>query len=219
MANDLTLSFGLPEGRLPLNPADLSLWAQHLARCCQILDLAPGSTIGMVDFGTSPLAFLASRLLTPLLPAGLAELFPARIICLDASRERVALVPSILRQVRMDALFVRAEVLPALLAYASEADVDLTGLRIVVAHAPDARDPIPDRPFLTRLWLAEAAMLMAPLCPVCGAWHLDRARYALTEGGILTLGLGVTTPLPPSIQRPFGPCAAAPDDILLIEVT
>lgn len=218
MPNDLTLSFGLPEGRLTLNPADLGDWARHLARCCHLLDIVPSSTIGVVDFGTSPLAFLASRLLTPLLPAGLAELLPARIICLDASRERVALVPSILRQVRMEALFVRAEVLPALLSYAAEADIDLSGMRIVVAHPPDSRDPIPDRPYLTRLWLAEAAMLIAPLCPVCGAWHVDPARYALVPGGILTPELGVTTTLPANIQRATDVCSAAPDDILLIEV-
>lgn len=218
MPNDVTLSFGLPEGRLTLNPADMGAWAQHLVRCCHLLDIAPDSTIGVVDFGTSPLAFLASRLLTPLLPAGLAELLPARIICLDASRERVALVPSILRQVRMQALFVRAEVLPALLSYAAEADIDLSGMRIVVAHPPAGRDPVPDRPYLTRLLLAEPAMLMAPLCPVCGAWHLDPDHYTLVPGGILTPTLGVTTPLPAHIQRAPEACSVAPDDILLIEV-
>ena len=217
MPNDLTLSFGLPEGRLILNPEALQGWAQHLARCCRLMGIESGSTIGVVDFGTSPLAFLGSRLLTPLLPAGLAELLPARIICLDAGRERVALVPSILRQVRMDALFVRAEVLPALLSYAAEADIDLSGLRVVVSHAPDARDPVPVRPFLTHLWLNEAAMLLAPLCATCGAYHLNPALYARAGDGILTRSLGITTPLPPGIRSVVTPCPAARDDILLTE--
>jgi len=219
MPNDLTLSFGLPEGRLILNPADLQTWAQHLTRCCRLLGIAPDSTIGVVDFGTSPVAFLGSRLLTPLLPQGLAELLPARIICLDASRERVALVPSILKQVKMDALFARADVLPALLSYASEADVDLSTLKVVVSHAPDHRDPVPDRPFLTHLWLNEAAMLIAPLCPACGAYHLDPLLYALDAGSVLTHSLGAITPLPLTVQPAARVCPAAPDDLLLHEVS
>lgn len=214
MLNEMTLSFGLPDGRLDLRPADLDHWAEHLTWCCRLMGVPEGATIGVIDFGTSPVAFLGSALLTPLLERGLAERLPGRVICLDASRERVALVPSILRQVAFDALIVRAEAVPALVAYCREADQPLDGILVITTFGLDRRDPEFSFARSRRMALAESGMLLAPECAQCGQIHLRHSHYDQTPDGeaIVARRDGSTVVLPFDMRPEQPGCPAGPQD-------
>jgi len=216
MRAETVLSFGLPDGRLDLRGADLDRWAEHLTWCCRLMCVPEGATIGVVDFGTSPVAFLGSRLLTPMLTAGLAELLPGRVICLDASRERVALVPSILKQVRLDALFVREEAVPALVTYCREADQPLDDILVITVAGLGQREDAHRFRRGRRLLLEERAMLMAPECAHCGQTHLRASHYELSpEGDVVTRGSGVVTWLPDTLQPGAPGCPASPQDLMI----
>jgi hypothetical protein len=213
------LSFGLPEGRLELCAADLVRWAEHLVWCYRLMGVAPGSTIGVVDFGVSPTAFLGSRLLTPTLEAGVAELLPGRVICLDASRERVALIPSILSQVRFDVLIVREEVAPVLAAYCREAGSSLDDLLVVTAFGAVARDSRAAAPFRNhrRMLMIESDMLLAPQCQRCGRLHLRQSVYerAASGDGVIVRATGKAAPLPHSLALDGRGCPDGSADWLI----
>ena len=214
MPNEMTLSFGLPDGRLDLRAADLDHWAEHLTWCCRLMGMSEGATIGVIDFGTSPVAFLGSAMLTPMLGSGLAERLPGRVICLDASRERVALVPSIIRQVAFDALIVRAEAVPALVTYCREADQPLDGILVITTFGMDRRDPGFAFARGRRMAVAEAGMLLAPECAVCGKLHLRHSHYDQTpEGDAVVARLNGAAVVLPDDMRPEPPgCPAGPQD-------
>lgn len=212
------LSFGLPEGHLELRADDLARWAEHLTWSYRLMDVKPGSTIGVVDYGTSPTAFLGSRLLTPMLDAGVAERLPGRIICLDASRERVALVPSILSQVKFDVLVVREEVVPALVTYCREANQRLDDLLIVTTFGAVSRDAQKTGSFRKhrRMLLLEDSMLLASECHLCGRLHLRQSLYAHDESGdrVTVRASGKVVTLPPSVGPAEKGCPDGSEDWL-----
>lgn len=213
------LTFGLPDGRLDLRSGDLDYWAEHVTWSLRIAGVPPQATIGVVDFGTSPVAFLGSRLLAPTLDAGVAERLPGRVICLDASRERVALVPSILSQVALDVLVVRDEVTPALLSYCREASVSLDDLLVITTFAFGARDGKGRHPFRhwRRLLAVESSMLVAAECTICGALHLRDSHYAVSPSGetVTVRRTLMEQQLPASLRGISKGCPAGPDDWLI----
>lgn len=178
-ARAAALSFAVPGGRLDFDPGDLDPWAEHLAWCYRMLGVRDGDTIALQDFGPSPLSFLAATLATPLLQAGVAERLKGRVICLDASHERVALTPSLLLQVRPDVLVVRGEVATLLTGTARGRGLDLSngGSTRLILAVPEDRPLEPPSGDWRRLLLVERAMLVAPLCERCGDFHLNAARY------------------------------------------
>lgn len=182
------ISFETPGGELRFAEGDLDRWAEHLVWCYGLAGVAEGSTIAVQDFGTSPLAYLGSRLLMPTLEAGIAERMSARIICLDASPERIVLTPEVIRQVRPDVLVVRGDVLGLVLEGSSRAGVDLAripGLTIVAAVSPG--DPPLPRGDFRRLLHDESSLLLAPLCTSCGSHHLRDGVYELRDDAIVNL--------------------------------
>lgn len=213
------LSFGMPDGRLELRAGELDRWAEHVTWCLRMMGVQPYATIGVVDFGTSPVAFLGSRLLTPALEAGVAERLPGRIICLDASRERVALVPHILSQVALDVLVVRDEVTPALLSYCREAGVSLDDILVITTFAFGARDGAGNHPFRKwrRMLVEESSMLMAPECPACGALHLRHSHYTVGPSGdtVFVREMVEEQRLPDSFRTRSTGCPAGKDDWLI----
>lgn len=210
------LSFLVPEGRLAFGPGELDPWAEHLAWCYRLLGVRDGDTVAVQDFGSSPLSFLASSLVTPLLHAGVAERLGGRAICLDASHERVALTPALLRQVRPDVLVVRAEVAGLLLAAARAQGLDLAAggsTRLIAAVSED----LPAGPAggeWRRLLLVERALLLAPLCDRCDHFHLRAGRYSLD--GAVAQALAPDGIEPYAFRRLVssseGGCPAGPDD-------
>jgi hypothetical protein len=213
------LSFGLPDGRLELRRGELDRWAEHLTWCYRLSGAQPQATIGVVDFGASPVAFLGSRLLMPTLELGVAERLPGRIICLDASRERVALVPGILSQVSLDVLVVRQDVTPALLAYCRKAEVSLDDILVITTFAFGARDAARRMPFRRgrRLLLEPSSVLMAPECAACGALHLRDCQYEVGRSGewVATRGTSMRRKLPETLLAKSRGCPAGKDDWLI----
>lgn len=178
MSANARLSFAVPDGRLEFDRADLDPWAEHLAWCYRLLGVQQGATIAVQDFGPSPLAFLASNLVTPLLRVGVSERLSARIVCLDASHERIALTPTLLAQMRPDVVVVRESALALLVAATSEAGAGSLpdAVRLIVAVTEDeSQAPVAGR--FGRLLAVERSLLLAPLCEACGDFHLRAARY------------------------------------------
>lgn len=185
---DERISFEVPGGELRFGDGDLDAWAEHLVWCYSLLGVAEGSTIAVQDFGTSPISYLGSSLLMPTLAQGVAERMGARIICLDASPERIVLTPEVIRQVKPDVLVVRADVLGLLLDGSKRAGVDLTGiggLTIVAAGGVDA-PPLPPGPW-RRLLHVDSSLLLAPQCTLCGSYHLRDGIYRAGDGHIVNL--------------------------------
>ncbi len=182
------ISFEVPGGELRFADGDLDTWAEHLAWCYRLLGIADGATIAVQDFGTSPLAYLGSSLLMPTLEAGIAERLNARVICLDASAERVVLTPEVIRQVDPDVLIVRADVLGLLLDAAKRACIDLTALGGLTIVAALGAQPVPRAPGRWRRLLHDPpSLLLAPECVHCGCFHLRAGVYSLADGRVENL--------------------------------
>ncbi len=185
---DHLISFEVPGGELRFGEGDLDAWAEHLVWCYSLLGVAEGSTIAVQDFGTSPLAYLGSDLLMPSLERGVAERMGARIICLDASPERIVLTPEVVRQVKPDVLIVRADVLGLLLEGSKRSGLDLAsvGGMTIVAACDISAPPLPPGPW-QRLLHVEPSLLLAPQCTLCGSYHLREGVYRAHDGHIVNL--------------------------------
>ena len=216
------LIFDLPEGggRLSFAQGDLDQWAEHLTWCYRLLGVSDGVTMAVQDFGTSPLAFLGSALLMPTLHAGVAERLGARFLCLDASTEKVTLTPALLRQVAVDVLVVRHDVVDLLLAVSRQAGVEIDDARRTVVVAL-GRSSAAFRPGKNWRYLlaVETALLLAPKCARCDSFHLRAGFYEVHDGRISNLRLpgaqsAVIAWLDPGAARRGG-CDLGADDLLL----
>lgn len=185
---DARVSFEVPGSAVAVGAelsfvdGDLDFWAEHLVWCYSLLGVAEGATIAVQDFGTSPTAYLGSRLLMPTLEQGVAERMGARIICLDASPERIVLTPEVVRQVRPDVLVVRADVLGLLLEGSRRSGVDLTTLGMTIVAAGGLETPPLPTGDWRRLLHEEASLLLAPECTLCGRYHLREGVYRVERG-------------------------------------
>jgi hypothetical protein len=209
------ISFDVPGGRLLFWENDLDTWAEHLAWCYRLLGVADGATIAVQDYGTSPLAFLGSSSLMPHLQSGVAERLHGRILCLDASRERVALTPPLAEQVRLDALVVRAEVLGLLREVDERSRAGLLLRCPLLIVAIDGQAPPPSggrRPLY--LLNVESGLLLAPGCPRCRHFHLRHGFYRVAGDRVLNLRSASARPVSlPIAGRPrTGRCASGPQD-------
>ncbi len=209
--------FEVPGGELSFVDGALDMWAEHLAWCYRMLGVDDGATFAVQDFGTSPLAYLGSSLLMPTLEKGVAERLGGKLICLDASPERIVITPDALRQVQPDVLVVRADVLGLLLDGSNRAGVDLTrvdGLDLIVAVGGDAM-PLPPGEF-KRILHVEAPLLLAPECDACGCFHLRDGYYELREGEIRNLRQAGTQPCRPrGLVEVDASCAHGAGDVLI----
>jgi hypothetical protein len=182
------LSFDVPGGRLLFGNGDLDTWAEHLVWCYRMLGVRNGDTIAVQDYGTSPLAFLGSSSLMPHLRRGVAERLHGRVVCLDASPERVALTPAIAGQVTIDVLIVRAEVLGVLLANDARGGGGLLGqcrsLIVAVDGAPPEVECVREPRYLLNV---ESGLLLAPECPGCRRFHLRHGVYRRTANRVTNL--------------------------------
>jgi len=215
-STDAPICFELPGGRLSFREGDLDVWAEHLEWCYRMLGLGGARCIAVQDFGTSPLAFLGSSLLMPTLAAGAAERLGARLICLDASPERVVITPQVIRQLAPDVLVVRADVLGLLLEVGRRSGVDLAQLdALTVAAIGPHPAPLPPGPW-RRLLHAEASMLLAPECAHCGSFHLRAGTYRLADDGRVDNLLleGAASCRPAGLREIDDRCPLGPEDRL-----
>lgn len=209
------LSFEVPGGRLLFGEHDLDFWAEHLAWCYRMLGVEEGSTIAVQDYGTSPLAFLGSSSLMPHLERGVAERLHGRIVCLDASRERVALTPALGQQLRIDAIVVRAEVLGLLQETDERSGAGLLSRCRSLVVAVDGAPPPPLRVGKARYLLnVESGLLLAPHCLHCGRFHLRHGVYRRTGNRVVNLHACRTASvrLPIMGRSATGSCTLGPSD-------
>lgn len=209
------LSFDVPNGRLLFGENDLDIWAEHLAWCYRVLGVEDGATIAVQDYGTSPLAFLGSSSLMPHLQSGVAERLHGRIVCLDASPERVALTPALADQVQIDVLVVRAEVLGLL------REVDERGGAHLLSRCPslivaiDGAAPRVECGRTPRYLLnIESALLLAPECLRCHHFHLRHGVYRRAGDRVVNLLAPSTKSVRlATVGRPrVGECPLGPQD-------
>jgi hypothetical protein len=195
--------FDLPDGALAFGEGELDAWAEHLTWCYRLLGIENGETIAVQDFGSSPLSFLGSALLTPTLEAGVAELIGGRTVCLDASHERLLLTGAVLEQIRPEVLVVRADVTGVLFGMLADGGRDLrTGPPPwVVVAAEEAWPPLPG-PHWRRLLCVEAALLLAPDCPACGCFHIREGLYELAGQEVRNLRMPSLEPHPLRLAEP-----------------
>ena len=129
----------------------------------------------------------------PTLEAGVAERLKGRMICLDASRDRVTLTPAVTRQVALDALIVRAEVLGLLVEVSEKSGLKLgeEGPSIIIAFDQDPPSFAGDCRTLLHI---ESALLLAPECRTCGYFHLRAGFYDLVGDRVSNLRLASARP-------------------------
>lgn len=178
---------GTPGDSLCLAIDELGDWAEHITWCYRFLDIGDGATVAVQDFGASPLSLLASSLFLPIGGGGVAERLNGRVICLDASVEKVILTPAALRQVRPDALVMRADMAPLLVEQAKRDGVRLDGARMVLVVSDERSVAMPD-PAWDLLLLVGGTLLIAPGCRVCRHFHLREGVYAVADGAVVNLG-------------------------------
>jgi hypothetical protein len=214
---DPAVVFDLPGGRLAFGEGQLDPWAEHLAWCYRLLGVEDGETIAVQDFGSSPLSFLGSALLTPGLGAGAVELLGGRMVCLDASYERVLLTPAVFEQLRPDVLVVRADLVGLLLEQLRKAGAEVEACpppRVLVAA--DGRWPELPGSHWRRLLCVERALLLAPESPACCSFHIREGLYALDGSEVRNLGLPSLRPHPLRLaSRPRRGCELGEGDWLV----
>lgn len=165
---------------LGLDRADLHAYALALRRCFALLDLRPGDTVALYDFGTSPVVYLASACYTPYLAEGAADALGCTVICNDGVPNMNYRAVEIVKYVRPRYLVLRLECLQPFLA-ACEAE----WLRLaryteaLVATANEAtldarlRDQVQERLGVPvyQLPRADLGLFLAQECPSCRLVH------------------------------------------------
>lgn len=181
-----TILVGTSGDSLCLAIDELGDWAEHISWCYRFLGIGEGTTVAIQDFGASPLSLLASSLFLPIDGGGVAERLNGRVVCLDASVEKVILTPAALRQVHPDALVIRADMAPLLIEQAKRDGVRLEDARLVLVVSDERLAAVPD-PGWDRLLLIGETLLIAPGCRVCEHFHLREGVYDVAEGVVVNL--------------------------------
>lgn len=188
-----TILVGTPGNALCLTIDELGDWAEHISWCYRFLGIEEGATIAVQDFGASPLALLATSLFLPIGGGGVAERLNGKVICLDASAEKVILTPAALRQVRPDALVIREDMAPLLLEQANRDGVRFENMRLVLVVSDERSAAVP-APGWDLLLVVGESLLLAPGCGVCRHFHLREGVYAVADGYVVNLHYPDATP-------------------------
>lgn len=183
-----------------LDRADLQAYAGALARTWQLLGIRAGSRVAIFDYGTSPVAYLASSFFMPYLRKGAAEVLGCVPVCNDGVASMSPRAVEILKYVRPSVVFARGDVLAPFAA-----EVERQGLRLgaqvelLVATdnervlGEDARRGFEQRlgvP-IARLARADASLFLAVECRPCRLFHTWPDLYRVE-----VLDETLQTPLP-----------------------
>ncbi len=175
-----------PRLYLPLDRPTLKGYAEALTRCWSLLGLRPGDAVGIFDYGTSPVTYLASGSYTPYLERGAAEALGCMPICNDGVANMSQRALDIVKFIRPRLLFIRSDCLQPF-AYQAEA----TALRVadhigalVVAESEGALTRTEQTGFEERLGVpvyrllrVDVAMFLAVECPHCRLLHSWQDLY------------------------------------------
>lgn len=181
---------------LGLDRRDLQRYAEALRRCVALLAPRPGDTLAIFDYGTSPVAYLASAEFTPYLRLGAADAFGCTAICNDGVTHMSARAAEILRYVQPRFFFLRLECLAPFVAACEAAGLQASRYleAVVATHNEGFLDPTLWRRCQERLGVpiyelarADAALFMAMECPECHLLHTwgDLYRVETVDDGSL----------------------------------
>lgn len=164
-----------------LDSRELALYAEALRRCWSSLGIGRGDSVGIFDYGTSPVSYLASSIFTPYLRRGAADILGCLAICNDGAANLSRRAVDIVRFVRPRVLFLRTDCLHPFAAEVGRASLRLSSyVDTLVAVENEAVLSRADRDSyqatlgvpIYRLVRADAAMFLAPECHRCGFFHI-----------------------------------------------
>lgn len=191
----VVLQLEKPAGALsyvPVTAAEVGKCALALARCWQTLGVLAGDRVLIFDYGSSPTVLFASSLYAPLLRRGAAERLGCQPVCNDGVASMAPRAVQIVRQLRPGVVFLRADVLPAFAMALEEAGVSLSQhVRSVVVTQEEGILPAAERERLESQWAVpvhrmlrlDAALFLAPECPVCRLFHTWPDLYRVQKEG------------------------------------
>ncbi|MBI2088540.1 MAG: hypothetical protein HYT78_07325 [Deltaproteobacteria bacterium] len=163
-----------------LGPDELKGYAEALRRCWSLVGLGSGDRVGIFDYGTSPVSYLASSAFTPYLRRGAADALGCLVTCNDGEANMSQRAVEIIKYVRPRILFLRSDCLHP---FALEVEKDSLSLSdyidaLVTAEneavlstaervAYEKRLAVP----IYRMLRVDAAMFLAVECPRCRLLH------------------------------------------------
>jgi phenylacetate-CoA ligase len=128
-------------GFLELSREQLDAYAGELAGVWAELGVGAGDRVAIYDYGSSPLAYLASRAFAPHLERGAAERLGATALCVDGLPDNAKRFAHVLRHFRPGFAFVRADLVPLLVCGPTAVAAELRAARLVVSADEDAPGP------------------------------------------------------------------------------
>ncbi len=169
-----------------LDSNELRRYAETLRRCWSLFGIAKGDRVGIFDYGTSPISYLASSTFTPYLERGAADILGCLPICNDGLANLSQRAVDIVKFVRPRVLFLRTDCLQPFTHEIGRGSLALSSwveTLVVVENegvlpraerdAYQAKLGVP----IHRMMRADAAMFLAPECPRCGFFHVWSDLY------------------------------------------
>lgn len=163
-----------------LGPDELRGYAEALRRCWSLLGLGSGDRVGIFDYGTSPISYLASAAFTPYLQRGAADALGCLPVCNDGGANMSQRAVEIVKLVRPRVLFLRSDCLHPFAAEVERQSLRLSdSINALVAAENEGMLSEADRDAyqkslavpIYRLLRIDAAMFLAIECPRCRFLH------------------------------------------------
>jgi hypothetical protein len=173
-------------GFVELSREALAGYAQALAHAWSALGVGDGDRVAIYDHGSSPVAYLASHTFSPYLERGAAEHAMAMALCVDGLPDNVARFAHVMRHFQPHFVFVRADLVPLLLAGPTALPTELRAARLVVSADGDIPAP-GERAFWERAWHGGVSVLarhdqaafVAAECPRCAMLQVPEDLYEI----------------------------------------
>jgi phenylacetate-CoA ligase len=128
-------------GSLELSGEELEGYAEALARAWSALGVGAGDRVAIYDYGSSPVAYLASGAFAPYLERGAAERLGATALCVDGLPDNAKRFAHVLRHFRPHFAFVRTDLMPLLVQGPTAIPTGLRTARLVVSADEDVPTP------------------------------------------------------------------------------
>lgn len=177
------------------DPEEVAAWSTSLEQSLRLWGLAPGDTLALFDYGSSPLVFLSSSAYLPYLGQGAAQRLGATTVCGDGTASGADRMAETVQMLDPAAIVIRSDLVGAFAAALRRRGTTLR-CRWVALCCPDGAPRraeaeecervlrVPTR----RVMRADAAFVLAPECPACQQFHLDAGLYRIeTVSGAVTV--------------------------------
>jgi hypothetical protein len=173
-------------GFIELSREALAGYAQALAQAWSALGVGVGDRVAIYDYGSSPVAYLASQTFSPYLERGAAEHAMAMALCVDGLPDNIARFAHVLRHFQPHFAFVRADLLPLLISGPTALPTELRAARLVISADGDIPAP-GERAFWQRAWHGGVSLLarhdpaafIAAECPRCATLRVPEDLYEI----------------------------------------